>query len=87
MGDKQLREDLERLRAEISALDSDEQGKENLTKLVVDIEEQLQQAKLHETAKSFGDQLEAAISKFETTHPTLTGILNNVLVALSGMGV
>ncbi len=87
MVDKQLREDLEKLRAEIAGLDSDVQSKEKLSQLLMDIEQEVEQANLNQGTKQLAEQVETAISRFETSHPTLTGILNNIMVTLSGMGV
>lgn len=87
MPEKQLREDLLKLRAEIAGLDSDQQAKEKLVALLADIEQELDQSGLNDRVKSLSGQVELAISRFETTHPTLTGVLNNIMVTLSGIGV
>lgn len=87
MPEKQLREDLDKLRLEIVNLDSDEQAKEKLNSLVAEIEQELEESGLTDKAKNLSEQVEDSISRFEATHPTLTGILNNIMVTLSGIGV
>ena len=87
MPEKQLREDLHKLRAEIASLDSDQQAKEKLANLLTDIEQELDHSGLNDQVKILSGQVEQAISRFETTHPTLTGVLNNIMVTLSGIGV
>lgn len=87
MPEKQLRDDLDKLRAEIAGLDSDPQAKEKLAALLADIEQELDQSGLNDQVKKLSEQVEGAISRFETTHPTLTGVLNNIMVTLSGFGV
>ena len=87
MADKQLREDLERLRAEISGLEPDSKTREKLTRLLEEIEQEIDESSLEDIAKSVLEKVEKSVSRFETTHPTITGILNNIMVTLSNIGV
>jgi chorismate mutase len=87
MADKQLREDLERLRAEISNLEPDSKTKEKLTRLLEEIEQEIDESSLEDVAKSVLEKVEKSVYRFETSHPTVTGILNNIMVTLSNIGV
>lgn len=81
-----LREQLEQLAQEIESLSIDDSRKEELQALLERVEQQLDQGEEAEP-QDLMDQVEGAISQFETEHPTLTGILNRILVTLSSMGV
>jgi DUF1009 family protein len=87
MAEKQLREDLERLRAEISNLEPDSKTKEKLTRLLEEIEQEIDESSLEDVAKSVLEKVEKSVYRFETSHPTVTGILNNIMVTLSNIGV
>ena len=82
--ESRLHQELEQLRREIEALPLEEGDKERLAGLVEDIE-------THDAADlaphHILDSLDQQISRFEAEHPTLTGVLNNLLVSLSNMGV
>lgn len=88
MDQKQLREYLEQLDSSIESLEgADEQQRAQLQGLINDIEQQLAADALPADQGSLSDQLDQLISEFETEHPTVSGILNNILVTLSSMGV
>ncbi len=84
MADQRLHDDLQHLLAEIEGLQLEGEAIERLTSLVADIE-----AHSAEEAppQHMIDTVDNLISSFETEHPTLTGVLNNLLVSLSNMGV
>ena len=87
MSEKQVRDDIEKLRQLIATLDSDDQAKQRLQALLSEIEPDLADLNAEGSLKGLASKLEAKIEEFETTHPTVTGILNNVMVTLSSMGV
>jgi hypothetical protein len=82
--DSQLHHDLQQLTNEIKDLPLEEEAIARLTGLVEDLE-------AHGAAESAPahllDNLKSQISSFESEHPTLTAVLNNILVSLSNMGV
>lgn len=86
MSQHNLREQLEQLAQEIESLSIDDSRKQELQALLERVEQQLDQGEDAEP-QDLMDQVEGAISQFETEHPTLTGILNRILVTLSSMGV
>lgn len=85
MSGKQLREQLEQLREQLARLPIGDARKDQLQTLVGQIEMELNGE--GETDSSLREQVERAISSFEAEYPTLTGILNRILVSLSSMGV
>lgn len=87
MAEKQIREDLQKLRSEIATLHSDNAEKAALSQLVADIEEELNDIHSEGTVKRLAAKLESKVNELEASHPTVTGILNSVMVTLSGMGV
>jgi len=81
-----VNEDLIKLREQIAELDTtDRETKTKLESLVADIENQLENAE--DDSDDLRGQLEQTISRFEATHPTITGVLNRIMVALGNMGV
>ena len=88
MTDKQLREDLEKLRQEVNELtENDFSAREKLNALIGDIETRLETSGEETDDESLFDQIKEAISHFETEHPRATGILNDIMVTLSNMGI
>lgn len=87
MTEGRLREDLERLRAELnlSARD-DADARRKLNELIDDIESRVDER----DAGDGGDlvsRIRQAIRHFETEHPRATAILNDILVTLGNMGI
>ncbi len=85
MPHRQLREQLEQLRSQVEALPVGDARKAQMQELIGQIEAELNGEQAPEA--SLREQLELAISSFETEHPRLTGVLNRILVTLSSMGV
>ena len=84
MNEQQLREQLQRLTTELEQLPVSAEQRQHLQRLIDDIETQL----AGETdSDSLVDQVETAVSLFEAEHPRLAGILNNIMVTLTSMGV
>jgi hypothetical protein len=90
MDDKELRELIEKLHAEIQEAHSvDEKGRELLSHLDSDIRELLAQtggtgSPVHPSTLR---RLEEGIDQFEVTHPTLTILISKLLEALSTAGI
>ena len=83
-----LEESLHRLRAEIHALDlDDEAARQRLERLVREIEQTLAVPGDRQSAGSLGDQLKASVLGFEASHPRLAGVMNEVVEKLGHMGI
>ena len=84
---RKLRNDLEKLRAEINHLAADDvASRKRLDHLISDLETKLENL---DTAEDDGlmNNLKDAIAHFETEHPRATAILNDIMVTLSNMGI
>ena len=84
MTDTQLQRDLQELSNEIKDLPLDEEAIARLTGLVEDLEAH---GAVDSAPTHLLDNVKKQISIFESEHPTLTAVLNNILVSLSNMGV
>ena len=79
---------LSTLRREMSALDiGDEDARQRLDKLILDIEARSKDPKSAAADEGLGGQLKASILKFEASHPRLAGVVNDVVDKLSAMGI
>lgn len=86
MDQEQFHGQLDALKSELEASEGLADGtRDKLLVLVSRMEEQLHGAE--DEPESIPEQFEALKVEFETSHPTLTGIVNNILVTLSNMGV
>jgi len=85
---KPLEDSLNKLRAEIQALDiGDDAARERLEWLVREIEQTLANPDEQAADGTLGDQLKASILSFEASHPRLAGVMNEVVEKLSHMGI
>jgi hypothetical protein len=85
---KPLEESLDKLRAEIRALDLDDEARRpRLEGLVREIEQTLADPGDKAGAGTLGDQLKASVLSFEASHPRLAGVMNDVAEKLSHMGI
>jgi len=87
MSEQQLRADLQQLKALVDALPSGDGQRQKLATLIKDMELHLQHGGDAAATLSLQQQLEAAVSRFESSHPTVAAIINNVLVTLGNIGV
>jgi hypothetical protein len=87
MSEKDLWETLEQLRAQVAALEADKTSKARLESLIGTLEQRLQGAGSEEHHGHLVAEIREAISHFEVEHPRLTGILNDLMVTLSNMGI
>ena len=86
--ESRLIEAVETLRAEIDELDeNDLESREKLDQLLRDLEDRLKQPRDSGDNRDLTDQLKESMLHFETSHPSLTGILNDIMVKLSSIGV
>jgi len=87
MSEQQLRADLQQLKALVDALPSGDSQRQKLSALVEDMERHLERHGDAAATLSLQQQLKAAVSRFESSHPTAAAIINNVLVTLGNIGV
>lgn len=87
MDPQQLREHLDQLSHEIDQSKASDTDKDKLNSLIVDIERQLSEPMLEQEHHSLVDQVDEMVSGFERDHPTIAGVLNNIMVTLTSMGV
>ena len=88
MSEQDLYEALERLHAEIERLgEKDAVLKQRLNELIVDVEKQIQGEVDEEQAAGLIDKLQQQVEQFEAQHPQVTGILNQIMLTLSNMGI
>lgn len=82
-----LDESLHSLRAEIQALDAvDAEARARLERLVADLGTSIGRP-AGATGDGLAERLRASILSFETSHPRLAVVMNDVLEKLSAMGV
>ena len=89
MNDDELRQLLEDLHQRIESTDTvDEQGREMLNHLSMDIRNLLERTgePRRDTTKEI-NSLEESIRHFEVTHPTLTATLSQMLNILNNAGI
>ena len=87
MAEKEVSEALFNLRSEIERMEEgNPELKAKLEGLLDDLEDNLEATEdvnhLH-----LVEDMKEAVSQFEMQHPTLTGILNELMVALGNMGI
>jgi hypothetical protein len=87
MSEQQLRADLQQLKALVDALPPGDSQHQKLSVLVQDMERHLDQRGDAQSVIGLQQQLEAAVSRFESSHPTAAAIINNVLATLGNIGV
>ena len=85
MDEQQLYQQLETLKKELADSTIGSETREKMLGLIDRMEEQMHSPEGAEA--SIAEQFEILLTEFEVTHPTLTGIVNNLLVTLGNMGV
>ena len=84
----ELRAALEKLRAEVHALDpADHEGKQTLESLILELERKLEDPSDAAHHESLVGSVRKAIERFEVEHPSTTQLLNNIMVSLHNMGI
>ena len=88
MSENNVNKLLEELRDELARTEAkDEKGQELLQSLNADIQNLLERTDDMETDDSLIERLQDSIDHFETTHPTLTVTLSQMLNALNNAGI
>jgi hypothetical protein len=88
MTENKLRESLEKLHFELMQLAPlDESMQEKVDGLAAYICELLDQPELEESHASLEEMLDDSVSSFETSHPKVTQLINEILGLLSGIGI
>lgn len=88
MSKEDLHKTLERLRAEVSSLDIDAGPvKDRVNSLISDLEHQAQNLDDAGHRATLRDRLTTLIQQFESEHPSITGMLEQIMVALNSMGI
>ena len=87
MAEKEINEALFTLRHEVEQLeDSHPELKEKLETLLSDLEDQLEATEDHHRLHLVED-FRNALSEFEVEHPTATGVISELLLTLSNLGI
>lgn len=85
---QQLRDYLNELNIAIRDLEGRDDDKTKLTGLIAEIELQLNEPKLVTgEPQTLASQVDNMVTTFEQDHPRVAGILNNIMLTLSNMGV
>jgi len=88
MSETRLREHLERLREEVNDLGAGKpESIKRLNRLVTEIESQLENRGDQTRHEDLIANVQGAIRHFEVEHPRATAILNDIMVALSNIGI
>ncbi|NJD08398.1 MAG: DUF4404 family protein [Methylococcaceae bacterium] len=87
MTEQNINDALQQLRNEIDKLHLDDRGvKDRLNQLVESIEGSLGGEPL-ESDHDLVEELKDVISQFEVEHPRITGIVNELMMTLSNLGI
>ncbi len=87
MSHEKIHAAIDALRAEISKLDVDDSvSRERLDRLVGELQQQIDAGDDASPVVLEGSVTEL-IEQFEVEHPRITGVLNDLMVTLSGMGI
>ncbi len=88
MDKEELHKTLQRLRCELNAL-GPEAGpvKDRANSLINDLEQQLQDLDNPGHRATMRGRLVTLIEQFESKHPSITGMLDQIATSLAGMGV
>lgn len=79
---------LKELQTEIDGLEEcDRSTREHLADLTSQIEYLLANPRDGKKRRALIEQLKTRIRQYETTHPVLTGVLDQIMVTLSSMGI
>ncbi len=88
MNTEDLHKTLERLRSELRALGPEAGAvKDRVNNLINDLEQQLQDLDDPGHRATMRDRLAALIEQFESKHPAITGMLDQIMTTLASMGV
>ena len=84
----ELQKTLQSLRAEIEKLgEGDQESKKRLEQLVEDIETKIKSPEDIDQHPNLVREVKDSVASFEVSHPKITGFLNDIMIALSNMGI
>ncbi len=86
MSEQKINEAIGALREEGERLDNQE-ARERLSNLADSIEQNVDYSGLSEEHQDLVEDVKEAIAHFEVEHPSITGILNEVIMTLGNMGI
>ena len=85
---KELNSLIGKLKQEIAKLRDDQQdSRDQIESLISDLETHLATGKTQDWPTEMTSRVRHEIEQFETEHPQVTGVLNNIMVTLSSMGI
>jgi len=88
MDREELLQDLARLRTELARLETREtRARARLESLIDDLEFKLEHPDDEEHHHNLVARVRSAVEEFEVEHPRATGILNQVMMTLSNLGI
>ena len=88
MSKEDLHKTLERLRCELSALGPEAAPvKDRVNSLINDLEQQLQDLDNSGHRATMRDRIATLIEQVESQHPAITGMLDQVMTTLAGIGI
>jgi hypothetical protein len=88
MNKEDLRKSLEQLQCELSALGPEAgPAKEHVGCLIDELDQQLQDLDNPGHRATIRDRLATLIGQFESKHPSIAGMLNQIMTSLAGLGV
>ena len=88
MSKKELDKSLQDLRAEIDKLGAENDDiKEKIDTLATGIEGEINNLDNTKYIDSLIQNIQQHIEQLETEHPRITGVLNRIMVTLSGLGI
>ena len=85
---KELSSLISRLKDEMARLRDDQQGsRDQIESLIDDLETHLETGKTQKWPAEMITRVREEVEQFETEHPQITGILNNIMVTLGNLGI
>ena len=88
MSRQNLENALARLRLELAALGEEASSARSALRVLLDeVEHELEHLETAERAASLRLRVRHQIESFEVEHPRITGILNEIMVSLSNIGI
>lgn len=87
MAEKEVNEALFSLRQEVERLEGDHPELKNRLESLLEKLENRMEASEDKNHLHLVEDMKEALSQFEVEHPTMTGILNELMVTLSNLGI
>ena len=87
MSQQELHHLLSLLKEELEDLESSSESHKEISSLITNIELQIQTLEDKQQHRPLTENIRNHIEKFETEHPRITGILNDIMMKLSNIGI